>query len=57
LWFLLEVLAVVFIQFSRTFTFPGSGAVKRFVITTLVTQVSSTNNKYEAAKGVGKITE
>jgi len=30
----MEVFAVVFKKKSGTFTFPGSGAVKRFVITT-----------------------
>jgi len=36
-------------QFSGSFTFPGSGAVKRFVITTSVYQVTD-NNKSQAAK-------
>ena len=42
----MEVLAVACKHFSGTFTFPGSGAVKRFVITTSVNQVL-TARKYD----------
>jgi len=35
---------------SGTYTFDGSGAVKRFVITTSVNQVSTAKIKFEAAK-------
>jgi len=45
----MEVLAVACKQLSGTVTFPGSGAVKRFVITTLINQVSTANIKFEAA--------
>jgi len=56
LWLQLEVLTVEYKQFSGTFTFPGSGAVKRFVITTLVNQVSTDNITFEAAKRLGNMT-
>jgi len=46
----MEVLALACKQISGTFSFPGSGAVKRFVITTSVNQVSTANVKFEAAK-------
>jgi len=39
-----------------TFTFLRSGAVKHFVITTPVHQVSTANIKFEAAKGFGTMT-
>jgi len=38
------------------FTFPGSGAVKRFMIMTLVNQVSKATIKSESAKRLGKMT-
>ena len=41
---------------SGNFTFPGSGAVKRFVITSSVYQVSTANNKLKAAKRLENIT-
>ena len=41
-------------QYSSTFTFPGSGAVKRFVITTAVNQVVTANIKLEAANRLEK---
>jgi len=44
------ILVVACKQISGTFTFPGSGAVKRFVILTSVNQVSTANIKFEAAK-------
>jgi len=43
-------------QFSGTFTFPGSGAVKRFVITTAVNQVVTANIKLEAVMRLGIMT-
>ena len=43
-------------QFSGTFTLPGSGAVKRFVIMTSVNQVSIANIKFKAAKRLGNMT-
>jgi len=43
-------------QFSGIFTFPGSGVVKRYVITTSVSQVSTASIKFEAAKRLGNIT-
>jgi len=52
----MEVLAVACKHLYGTFTFPGSGAVKRFVITTSVNQVSNTNIKFETAKRLGNIT-
>jgi len=52
----MEVCAVACKHFSGTFTFPGSGAVKRFVITTSVNQVSTANIKFEAAKGLRNMT-
>jgi len=33
----------------RYFQFSGSGAVKRFLITTLVNQVSTANNKFQGS--------
>jgi len=39
---------------GKLFTFHGSGAVKRFVITTSVNQNLTTNNKYQAAYKFGK---
>jgi len=45
----MEVVAMAFKQCSGTFTYRGSGAVKRFVITTSVNQVSTANIKFEAA--------
>jgi len=42
--------------FTGIFTFHGSGAVKRFVITTPVNQNLITNNKFQAANIFGKIT-
>jgi len=38
------------------FTFHGSGAVKRFVITTSVNQNLTTKNKFQAANKFGKMT-
>jgi len=52
----MAVLAVACKQVPGTFTFQGSGAVKRFVITTTVNQVSTTKNKFEAAKRLGNMT-
>jgi len=52
----MDVWAVGCKQFSGTFTFPGSGAVKRFVITTSVNKVSRGNIKFEAAKRLGNMT-
>ena len=49
-------LSVSYTQFSGTLTFPGSGAVKRFVITIPVHQVSTANIKFEAAEGLGNMT-
>jgi len=42
--------------FTGIFTFHGSGAVKRFVITTSVNQNLTTNNKFQAAYKFGKMT-
>jgi len=55
----MDVLAVACKQLSGVFTFPGSGAVKRFVITTSVTgnQVSTANTISEVAKKLGNMTE
>jgi len=52
----MEVWAVACKQYSGTFTFPGSGAFKRFVITTSVNQVLTANIKFEAAKRFGNMT-
>jgi len=52
----MEVLTVAYQQFSGTFTFPESGAVKRFVITTSVNQVSTTNFKFQAPTRIGNMT-
>jgi len=49
--------AVACKQFSGSFTVAGSGAVKRFVITTSVNSVSTANIKFEAAKRLGNMTE
>jgi len=49
LWLKIEVLAVACKHFSGTFTFSGSGAVKRFVITTSVNQTSTASIKFAAA--------
>jgi len=38
------------------FTFQGSGVVKRFVITALVNQNLTANNKFQAANTFGKMT-
>jgi len=46
----MEVLEVACKQFSDIVTYPGSGAVKRCVITTSVNPVSTANNKFQAAK-------
>jgi len=43
-------------HFSGTFTFQGSGAVKRFVIMASVNQVSTAIIKVEAAKRLGNMT-
>jgi len=51
----MEVLAVACIQFSGTFTFTGSGAVKRFVFTTLVNQISTASIQFQAAKRLENI--
>jgi len=42
-------------QFIGTFYFSGIGAVKRFVITTLVNQVLTANIKFKAAKRFGNM--
>jgi len=42
--------------FTGIFTFYGSGAVQRFVITTSVNQNLTTNNKFQAAYKFGKMT-
>jgi len=42
--------------FTGIFAFHGSGAVKRFVITTSVNQNLKTNKKFQAANRFGKIT-
>jgi len=42
--------------FAGIFIFHGSGAVKRFVITTSVNQNLTTNNKFQAANRFGKMT-
>jgi len=39
-----------------TFTFPESGAVTRFVITTSVNKVLSANIIFKAANGLGNMT-
>jgi len=53
----MEVWAVACKQLSATCTFPGSGAVKRFVITTsVINQISAANIKFEAAKRLGNMT-
>jgi len=52
----MEVWAVTCKQFSGSFTVVGSGAAKRFVIMTLVNQVSTVNIKFEAAKRLGNMT-
>jgi len=56
LWLQMAVLVVACKQFSGIFTFPGSGAVKRFVITASVNQVSTAKNKFQAAKRLGDMT-
>ena len=43
--------------FTGIFTFHGSVAVERFVITTSVNQNLTTNNKFQAANRFGKMTE
>ena len=55
LWFQIAVLVVACKQFSGIFTFPGSNAVKGFVITASVNQVSSAKNKFEGAKRLENI--
>jgi len=59
IWFQMDVLAVACKQFSGVFTSPGSGAVKRFVITTSVTgnQVSTANTISGVAKKWGNMAE
>jgi len=52
----MEVLAVTCKQFSGNFTFLGSGAVKRIVITTSFNQISTANIKFETAKILGNMT-
>jgi len=52
----MEVWAVACKQFSGIFTFPGSGVVKRYVITTSVSQVLTASIKFEAAKRLGNMT-
>ena len=42
--------------FTGIFTFHGSGAVKRFVITMSVNQNLTTYNKFQAANTFGKMT-
>jgi len=42
--------------FTSIFIFHGSGAVKRFVITTSVNQTLTTNNKFQAANRFGIMT-
>ena len=42
--------------FTDIFTFQGNGAVKRFVITTSVNQNLTTNNKFQSANRLGKMT-
>jgi len=42
--------------FTSIFTFHGSGAVKRFVITTSVNQNLTTSNKFQAANKFGEMT-
>ena len=56
LWLRKAVLVVACKQFSVIFTFPGSGAVKRFVITASVNQVSTVKNKFQGAKKLGNMT-
>jgi len=51
-----KILLVPCKQFSGTFTFPGSGTVKHFVITTSVYQVSTAEITFEAAKSLGNMT-
>jgi len=51
----MKVLADACKQFSGIFTFPESGAVKRFVITILYNQVSTANIKFLAAKRLGNM--
>jgi len=46
----MDIYAVSCKLFSGTFNFQGSGAVKRFVVTTSVNQVSTANIKFKAAK-------
>ena len=48
---------VTALLFTGIFTFHGSGAVKRFVITTSVSKNLTTNNKLQAANRFGKMTE
>ena len=43
-------------QFSGTFTFPGSGAVKCLMIMTAVNQFSTDNIKLEEVKRLGTMT-
>jgi len=56
LWLQIAVLVGACKQFSGIFTFPGSGAAKRFVITASVNQVSTAENKFQAAKRLGNMT-
>ena len=52
----MEVLELACKQCSDIFTYPGSGAIKCFVITTSVNQVSTAIIKVEAAKRLGNMT-
>jgi len=52
----MEVISVTCKQFYGTFTFLGSSAVKHFVITTSVNQVSTASITFEAAKRLGNMT-
>ena len=51
-----RLLAVACKNLFYIFTFPGSGAVNRFVITASVNQVSTSKNKCQAAKRLGNMT-
>ena len=50
------ILSMACKQFSGTFTFLGSGAVKHFVITTSFNRVSKANINFKAAKRLGNMT-
>jgi len=52
----MEVFAVICNWICGTFNSPGSGAVKLFLITTSVNQVSTANKKFQTAKRLGNMT-